>query len=78
MDERQSGKRLVRLSPSAAQDLAGIYTYTTQSWGYDQAERYTDLLETTAQEAAQPAPLGAKELEDRPGYFAILVKWPGA
>ena len=33
-----------RLSPAAERDLEGIWKYTHEEWGLDQAELYTDLL----------------------------------
>jgi len=80
MDGNKSGKRnhLTILSPSAAQDLASIYAYTAQWWGYEQAERYTDLIERATQEAADPKTEHVREVEDRPGYLAIMVKWKKA
>jgi len=33
-----------RLSPAAVVDLEAIWTYTSQKWGEDQADRYIDLL----------------------------------
>jgi len=33
-----------RLSPAAQVDLDGIFDYTVQQWGLEQAERYTQAL----------------------------------
>jgi toxin ParE1/3/4 len=34
-----------RLSPAAQGDLEGIFDYTVQQWGLNQALRYTQLIE---------------------------------
>lgn len=34
----------VRLTPAAELDLEGIWKYTAQKWGLEQAGRYTDTL----------------------------------
>jgi len=77
MDEGRSAKRsrLAILSPSAAQDLASIYAYTVRWWGYEQAERYTDLIKEAVESASDPNTEHVREIEDRPGLFAIVVRW---
>jgi len=42
-----------RLSPAAERDLEGIWKYTRQEWGLEQAERYTDLLSAAFQVLAE-------------------------
>ena len=45
-----------RLSPAAQADLDGIFDYTVQHWGLEQAVRYTQVLESAcAAFAAAPA-----------------------
>ncbi|AIE85702.1 type II toxin-antitoxin system RelE/ParE family toxin [Fimbriimonas ginsengisoli] len=68
---------LVLYSEEAALDLAEIHTHTTRHWGWDQAERYTDLLKEEAQRAAELRGYG-NPIDQRPGRFLVVVKWPGA
>jgi toxin ParE1/3/4 len=42
-----------RLSPAAERDLEGIWKYTREAWGLEQAERYTDLLAAAFQVLAE-------------------------
>lgn len=45
-----------RLSPGAQSDLDGIFDYTVQQWGLQQAVRYMETLESAcAALAAEPA-----------------------
>lgn len=36
-----------RLTPAAQNDLEDIWLYTAQQWSFQQADRYTDILEDT-------------------------------
>lgn len=36
-----------RLTPTAQNDLEDIWLYTAQQWSFQQADRYTDILEDT-------------------------------
>ncbi len=57
-----------RLSPAAERDLEGIWRYTRDQWGLEQAERYIDMLTTTFQALAQ-SPKSAPACEHiRKGY----------
>jgi toxin ParE1/3/4 len=57
-----------RLAPAAEQDIEGIWTYTFQHWGVDQANRYTDMLMSVFNELTQ-APRTAPACDHiRPGY----------
>jgi toxin ParE1/3/4 len=57
-----------RLSPAAERDLEGIWKYTRDEWGLQQAERYVDMLTTTCQALAQ-SPMSAPACEHiRKGY----------
>ena len=42
-----------RLSPAAGRDLEGIWTYTRDEWGLEQADRYLDMLTGTFQLLAE-------------------------
>jgi toxin ParE1/3/4 len=41
-----------RLTPAAERDLEGIWTYTRDEWGLEQADRYLDMLTVTFQTLA--------------------------
>jgi toxin ParE1/3/4 len=63
-----------RLSPSAQRDLDGIFDYTVQQWGLDQALRYTDLIESAFVELAE-APHRSQNCDTvRPGYRRRAVE----
>ncbi|MFZ3019063.1 MAG: type II toxin-antitoxin system RelE/ParE family toxin [Gallionella sp.] len=42
-----------RLTPAAEHDLEAIWIYSTQQWGVEQANRYTDFLTAAFAELAQ-------------------------
>jgi len=44
-----------RLSPAAERDLEGIWKYTRAEWGFEQVDRYTDLLTAAFQVLAESA-----------------------
>jgi len=57
-----------RLSPAAQGDLDGIFDYTVQQWGLEQAVRYTLALENACAALAE-APARAQDCSHiRPGY----------
>ena len=57
-----------RLSPRAQRDLEGIFAYTAQHWGIEQAERYDQRIEAVCRELAF-APEIAPRCDDlRKGY----------
>ncbi len=57
-----------RVSPAAERDLEGIWRYTRQNWGLDQAERYTDTMSAAFQELAE-SPKSAPSCDHiREGY----------
>lgn len=57
-----------RLSPKAQRDLEGIFDYTVERWGLQQALRYTDLIEAVCARLAD-TPLHSQDCAIiRPGY----------
>jgi toxin ParE1/3/4 len=57
-----------RLAPAARRDLEGIWRYTRQTWGAEQADRYVDRL-TEAFEILARAPESAPACDHiREGY----------
>ncbi len=64
----------VRLSPAAEDDLDGIFDYTVQQWGLEQAVHYTQLIEQTCTALAE-ARLPAQDMSHvRPGYWRYRVE----
>lgn len=57
-----------RLTPAARRDLEGIWRYTRQTWGLEQADRYIDIL-TEAFAVLARSPRSAPSCDHiRPGY----------
>ncbi|CAM8657152.1 ParE Plasmid stabilization system protein [Burkholderiales bacterium] len=57
-----------RLTPAAERDLEGIWIYTAQQWGVEQADRYIDLLTASYTDLAG-SPMTAPSCEHiRVGY----------
>lgn len=57
-----------RLTPAAEGDLEAIWTYTSQQWSAEQADRYIDTLAAAFAELAQ-SPKSAPACDQiRPGY----------
>ena len=62
-----------RLSPAAQNDLEGIFEYTVERWGLDQAIRYIEALEKTCTALAE-SPDTAQDCDHiRPGYLRSPV-----
>jgi toxin ParE1/3/4 len=57
-----------RLAPAAARDLEGIWLYTLEQWGIDQAHRYTDDLAAAFEDLAQNPQRGTSCDNIRKGY----------
>jgi toxin ParE1/3/4 len=63
-----------RLTPAAEGDLEAIWSYTTQQWGLDQANRYIDII-TAAFEQLAERPKSAPACDAiRPGYRRCSVE----
>lgn len=63
----------VRISALAEADLIGIWRYTAERWGSEQADVHLDGLEAAFRRlAAQPA-LGARRDAVREGYRVLFV-----
>ena len=58
----------VRLTPAALLDLEGIWRYTLDEWGIEQAHRYTDDLTAAFDQLALNPNLGASCDFIRKGY----------
>ena len=62
----------VSYSPKAQQDINDIWDYTAETWGLDQADRYTDDIENTCDDIANGAKRGRK-VDIRVGYLKYAV-----
>ncbi len=63
-----------RLTPAAERDLEGIWLYTNEHWGIEQANRYIDTLATAFTELAT-SPLTAPACDYiRIGYRRRVVE----
>ncbi|MGB4059319.1 MAG: type II toxin-antitoxin system RelE/ParE family toxin [Burkholderiaceae bacterium] len=63
-----------QLTPAALADLEGIWRYTAEQWGVDQAERYLNELNQTFAALAR-APKTAPGCDHiRPGYRCQFVE----
>ena len=62
----------VSYSPLAQQDISDIWDYTVETWGLDQADRYTDDIEATCDHLASGTKRG-REVDIRAGYLKYLV-----
>lgn len=62
-----------RLSPAAQDDLDGIFDYTAQQWGFEQAIRYTQAIADACARLAA-APLQSRDCGHiRPTYRCAAV-----
>jgi toxin ParE1/3/4 len=57
-----------RLTPAAERDLEGIWTYTEQKWGADQADRYLDTMTGAFEELARAPEAAPACSHIRAGY----------
>lgn len=63
-----------RLSPRAQRDLDEVFDYSVAEWGFDQALRYTDLIEAACADLAE-APQRAPSCDKiRTGYRRRIVE----
>ncbi len=62
----------VTFSPAAISDLNGIWDYTAEEWGPDQADRYTDGIRDTCLSLARGEQRG-RRVDVRDGYFKYAV-----
>jgi toxin ParE1/3/4 len=61
-------RREYRLTPAAARDLEGIWLYTFEQWGAEQAHRYTDELIAAFDRLASNPLIGTACDDIRKGY----------
>lgn len=57
-------------SPAAEADIDGIWDYSAQTWGPDQADRYTDEIRDACLALAHDRKQG-RPVDVRPGYLRL-------
>ena len=62
------------VTPKAESDLIGIWVYTCEEWGVDQADKYLDQLEAGMQQLINHPSLGANYAHVLPGYRRLQVE----
>ncbi len=62
-----------RLSRKAVADLSGIWDYTAERWGIEQAERYAEGIRDTCEALASGQQCGQDARHVRPGYRRQLA-----
>jgi len=60
--------KALKFSPAAEADITGIWRYSAEQWGPDQADRYTDDLRDACNALAAGRKKG-RAVEIRPGYL---------
>ena len=62
----------VTFSPAAIADINSIWDYTAETWGVDQADRYTDDLRDSCHALARGEKKG-RNVDVRDGYLKYAV-----
>ncbi len=62
------------VTPKAESDLTGIWLYTCEAWGVDQADSYLDQLEVGMKQLLNHPSLGANYAHVLPGYRRLQVE----
>ena len=62
------------VTPRAESDLTGIWIYTYEEWGGDQADSYLDQLEAGINQLINHPSLGANYAHVLPGYRRLQVE----
>ena len=61
------------MRPRAAADLEGIWLYTFETWGEEQADRYLRQLHRAIQLLGPEPDRGRSRKQIKPGYFSIHI-----
>lgn len=62
------------VTPKAESDLTGIWLYTCEEWGVDQADKHVDQLEAGMQQLLNHPSLGTNYTHVLPGYRRLQVE----
>jgi toxin ParE1/3/4 len=60
--------KVLAFSPAAESDIDGIWNYSADTWGPDQADRYTDEIRDACHALARGQKRG-RAVDVRPGYL---------
>ena len=63
------------ITPKAVSDLSGIWLYTCEEWGAEQADKYLDQLEVGMKQLVSHASLGADYSHVLSGYRRLPVEY---
>lgn len=66
--------RKLSVTPRAASDLIGIWLYTSEEWGVDQADKYLDQLDAGMKQLVDHPSPGANYAHVLPGYRRFQVE----
>ena len=66
--------RQLLVTPKAESDLIGIWVYTREEWGVEQADRYLDQLDQGMQRLIHHPTLGADYAHVLPAYRRLQVE----
>ncbi|MBE0487091.1 type II toxin-antitoxin system RelE/ParE family toxin [Marinobacter sp.] len=64
----------LNITPQAESDLIGIWLYTCEEWGVNQADTYLDQLETGMKQLINHPLLGTNYEHVFPGYRRLQVE----
>jgi toxin ParE1/3/4 len=64
----------LRVTPKAESDLVGIWVYTCEEWGADQADKYLGGLEEGMRQLIHHPSLGSDYTHVLPGYRRLQVE----
>lgn len=62
------------VTPKAEADIIGVWVYTCDEWGVDQADKYLDQLEEGMKQLVHHPLLGADYAHVLPGYRRLQVE----
>lgn len=62
------------VTPKAEADMIGVWVYTCEEWGVDQADKYLDQLEEGMKQLINHPSLGADYAHVLPGYRRLQVE----
>lgn len=62
------------VTPKAESDLTGIWLYTCEEWGVDEADEYLDQLEAGMQQLLNHPSLGTNYTHVLPGYRRLQIE----
>lgn len=77
MDQEEPSLRTIRYSLLASKDIEGIYEYTLNTWGVDQADRYSLSLFELIDKVAD-GELSGRFLATKRKRKMINFTWPGS